>query len=60
MSGEGRSAAVLAIVTAALLLAGWLTYSWMEARAYNRVTGGSVTTWDALWLDLRVVGTERP
>lgn len=25
-----------------------------EAAAYERVTGKHVTTWDAIWLDLRV------
>lgn len=25
-----------------------------EARAYERVTGKKVSTWDAIWLELRV------
>ncbi len=28
--------------------------AYFEAQAYNRVTGSNVTTWDAIWLDLRV------
>lgn len=26
----------------------------MEAEAYNRATGANVSTWDALWIELRV------
>ena len=29
-----------------------------EADAYNRITGNSVSTWDAMFVDLRVVGTQ--
>ena len=38
-----------------VLLLGWhvLRSSW-EAEAYTRLTGKSVTTWDAIFLDLRV------
>jgi hypothetical protein len=32
----------------------WLTFSWYEAQAYNRITGSQVTTWDAMFVDLRV------
>jgi len=28
--------------------------AYFEASAYNRVTGANVSTWDAIWLDLRV------
>lgn len=31
----------------------------MEARAYNRVTGIEVTTWEAVRLELRVDGCEQ-
>jgi hypothetical protein len=37
-----------------LLPACYILASAMEANAYNRVTGAHVTTWDAMWLDLRV------
>lgn len=37
-----------------LLLSGWILYSHFEARAYEQVTGKSVSTWDAMFLDLRV------
>jgi hypothetical protein len=31
-----------------------LPLSYMEAKTYNKLTGANVTTWDALWVDLRV------
>lgn len=32
----------------------WAGTSSMEAAAFNRVTGGNISTWDAMWLQLRV------
>jgi hypothetical protein len=32
----------------------WVMKSSLEARAYNRVTGSNVTTWEAMWVELRV------
>jgi len=32
----------------------WAFSSMMEAKAYNRATGSNVTTWDAMWIELRV------
>lgn len=51
-------AVILVIVAVALLLTVWVTMSHFEAAAYNRLTGGSVTTWDAMWIQLRVMGAE--
>ena len=28
--------------------------SWQEAKAFNRLTGGNATTWDAMFVQLRV------
>jgi hypothetical protein len=28
--------------------------SYLEAKTYNRLTGAKVSTWDAIWVDLRV------
>lgn len=39
----------------AILTAIWLAQSTFEARAFNAVTGEHVTTWQAMWIDLRVV-----
>jgi hypothetical protein len=35
----------------------WMGSSYFEARAYERVTGQHVSTWDAMFLDLRVMST---
>lgn len=35
-------------------MAVWVVQSSMEASAFNRATGKSVTTWDAMWIELRV------
>lgn len=43
------------IITAMLTVAGAAA----EARAYERVTGEHVSTWDALFLDLRVQAEPR-
>jgi hypothetical protein len=32
----------------------WVFKSSQEAAAYNRLTGKEVTTWDAMWVELRV------
>ena len=37
-----------------VLLGGWVLLSYFEAAAYRRVTGKHVTTWDAMFLDLRI------
>jgi len=37
-----------------VIVGGWILYSHFEARAYERVTGKRISTWDAMWLDLRV------
>ena len=34
----------------------WAFKSSLEARAYNRITGSNVTTWEAMWVELRVQG----
>jgi hypothetical protein len=47
------------ILLAVLLLLGaawWVFSSAQEANAFNRLTGGHATTWDAMWAELRVQG----
>ena len=34
----------------------WIFKSHMEAKAYNRLTGSNATTWEAMWVQLRVQG----
>lgn len=38
---------------------GWILESYMEAKSYNRVTGQNVSTWDAMWIELRVQDSPR-
>ena len=37
-----------------LALTGWIVQSYFEASTYRRLTGKQVTTWDAMWVELRV------
>ena len=34
----------------------WVIKSKFEANAYNRITDSDVSTWDAMWVQLRVDG----
>lgn len=45
------------VIIAAVLI--WVVKSSFEASAYARVTGKNVSTWDAMWLDLRVQESPR-
>jgi hypothetical protein len=46
----------VALVVASLLLVFgiWWASSYAEARAYSRITGSNVSTWDAMFVELRV------
>jgi hypothetical protein len=35
----------------------WIAASHFESKAYNQITGANTTTWDAMWLELRVQGS---
>ncbi len=37
-----------------LVIAGWVAGSHFEAKAFERVTGKHVSTWDAMFITLRV------
>lgn len=47
---------VLIVVGSLLIFAvvGWIS-AYMEAKTYNELTGAHVTTWQAVWVDLRVM-----
>lgn len=47
---------LLPFIVFGVLLAVWPIRSYFEARVYNKLTGASVTTWDAMWVELRVEG----
>ena len=51
---ELQIAACIIAVTFLLVIGGWVFSSHMEARAYERVTGKRVSTWDAMFIELRV------
>jgi hypothetical protein len=46
---------LLATIVGVPLIAAYVS-AYYEADAYNRVTGANVSTWDALFLELRVDG----
>lgn len=35
----------------------WIGQSHFEAKAYNNITGSNVSTWDAMFIELRVQDT---
>lgn len=37
----------------------WIARSALEASSYNRVTNSNVSTWDAMWIELRVEGNPK-
>jgi hypothetical protein len=46
---------ILALVILVSVLCGAYVFSsYQEAKVYTKLTGKNVTTWDALWVDLRV------
>jgi len=47
----------IAILTIVFLVFGggwWVFKSSQEAATYNKITGKQVTTWDAMWVELRI------
>lgn len=57
-AAEYRVAGLIALgVLLLCLLVGvglWVGFSAMEARTFTRLTGMPITTWDALWVELRI------
>jgi hypothetical protein len=53
-SRDNTFAVIFFAVILLLILAFYLIKCHMEARTYSRLTGNSVSTWDAIWVDLRV------
>lgn len=37
-----------------LLMSFWIAYSYLEAKAFNSITNKNVTTWQAMFLELRI------
>jgi len=44
----------LLVAIFAFTFAAWVFGSYQEAKAFNNVTGKDVSTWDAMWIELRV------
>lgn len=36
------------------MIGGYIFVSSQEAKTYNKLTGKNVSTWDAMWVELRV------
>jgi hypothetical protein len=51
------TAILLAVAAIALALA-WVQ-AHNESRVYNKLTGANTTTWDAMWVELRVQDAPR-
>jgi hypothetical protein len=50
-----RLLVAIVFVGAVLLLLGfWVVSSYLEARSFERITGRHVSTWDAMFVELRV------
>lgn len=49
-----RGGFVAMVVCLAILLGCWVFYSANEAAAYERITGKKVSTWDAMFVELRI------
>ena len=53
---ELKNLVVAVVVFVGIALGVWVFASSMEASAFNRATGKTVSTWDAMWVELRVQG----
>jgi hypothetical protein len=54
---DKTSILIVAVVVLAMIVLTatvWVAGSHFEARAFNRVTGKDVTTWEAMFIELRV------
>lgn len=48
------AAVILGALTAFAVAVAWVTPSYFEARAFENATGRHVSTWDAMFVQLRV------
>ncbi len=51
---DNIKAALICAVLAVALIGGWVLVSHFEARTFSKLTGREVSTWDAMWVSLRV------
>ena len=52
---ETKLSAIILICILLALVVGVTIRSSFEAKTYNKLTGATVSTWDAVWVELRVV-----
>ncbi len=45
---------VVTVLFLSIVIGAVVGHSYFEAKAFNRATGQQVTTWDAVWIQLRV------
>jgi hypothetical protein len=59
MDSEEKYYTKVAVISVILMLVFivvcWTTKSHFEAATYRKLTGIEVTTWDAMWVELRVI-----
>jgi uncharacterized membrane protein len=53
-ANKAKAFCLILVAPAMIGVAMWIIGASMEAAAFNRVTSSEVTTWDAMWLQLRV------
>ncbi len=54
MNRDERITIAFVIIAAIAALGGWTTASHFEAKVFNEITGRDVSTWQAMWVQLRV------
>jgi len=42
------------ILIMSVVIGSWVVSSHFEAKAFNSATGKKISTWDAMWIELRV------
>lgn len=57
LNSEGMQILYLILIFLVVAIGGWVTFSYFEAKSYNNLTGNNVSTWNAMFLDLRVQDT---
>ena len=50
-----KTIAGLIVILLAIVLVSPIVGAYNKAKVFNKLTGKSVTTWEALWVDLRVM-----
>ena len=57
-NSENRTIVLVFLAFLGFGLLSWVASSYFEASAYNRLTDGNATVFDAMFTELRVVGSE--